>query len=259
MIFSPFTGPDPWTARAGLLAALILATASTGCGQRACIEWSVAEGMCPASDTVKVEHIGACTNITSVDGAGTREGDLCCYPVTKKGPIPTCFEETTSSGPPPPPDTSSGTFSCDNQGQCGQFNGFGCTSCAQNDLCSPLFNNCLNTLACSNILNCESGCSDFDVECQKSCEAPNPDGLEAFKSLTQCVYCNSCRNDCSSHQAECFVPQTSGGGMGGMSGVGGMGGMSGVGGMGGKGGAGGAGGMSGVGGMGGTGGAGGVP
>jgi hypothetical protein len=205
------------------------------------------------------DHIGTCTNITSVDGDGTREGDLCCYPVTKVGALPPCIDETSSSGPPPPDTSSSigtGTFACDNQGFCGAFNNSGCSVCAQTDFCGQQFVNCQNSIPCNNILNCETTCIDFDAECKKSCEKPNPDGLALYTELTQCVYCNECRNDCSSHQAECLAPQTtSGGGMGGMSGVGGMSGKGGMGGKGGAGGAGGAGGMSGVGGAGGKGGA----
>ena len=241
MIFSPLARPDPWTARAGLLAALLVAAAaaSAGCGQRACIEWSTQEGMCPAAASVIGEHLGKCTNITAVNGEATREDNLCCYPVTKQGPLPNCFVETTSSGPPPP-DTMSGTPICDNQGQCGRFANSGCTACALNDLCINQALQCQSTTACNDILTCATSCAESDLQCRQQCEALNPDGLNDFHAFLQCVYCQECRSDCSSHQAECVDPQTTGmGGAGGFAATSGMGGFGGMGGMGGKGGAGG--------------------
>ena len=253
MTFSPFAGPVPWTARVGLLAALILAASSAGCGERACIEWSTEEGVCPAAASVIGQHLGTCTNITSVDGEATRENDLCCYPVTKRGPLPNCTVETVSSGPSPT--ASSGpTNSCDNQGGCGVLFNFGCSACAQNDLCFTEASQCTGSTACTNIVTCESKCPDGDLACRQMCEAPNPDGLTAFRAFTQCVYCNECRNDCLNHQDECFTPTTVGvnvGGAGGFAGTGGFGGMGGVGGFGGMGGKGGFGGMGGKGGAGG--------
>ena len=49
MLFSPALVSTPLAARAGLLMALVLAVASAGCGQRACIEWSQFEGVCPSA------------------------------------------------------------------------------------------------------------------------------------------------------------------------------------------------------------------
>jgi hypothetical protein len=244
MIFSSFAAPEPWSARTGLLAALVFAAASAGCGQRACIEWSSQEGVCPSRAETPA-HIGTCTNIVSVDGEGTREGNLCCYPVTKQGPLPNCaVDPTTSSGPPPPPpDATTSGFSCDNQGQCGNFT-FGCSNCALGDLCSSFLNICQSTFDCSHILACATLCSDGDTLCQTECEGQNPNGAVDFRNLTSCVYCGECHNDCFSHSSECGLPPTSGGGVGGMGGMGGAGGMSGMGGMGGMSGIGGAGGKS---------------
>jgi hypothetical protein len=255
MLFSPADGSNLRATRLGLLFTLVFAAASAGCGQRACIEWSTQEGVCP-SPTEAPTHIGTCTNIVSVDGEGTHEGNLCCYPVTKQGPLPDCFvDPSTSSGlPPPPPDSvSTGFFSCDNQNQCGNFT-FGCSSCALNDLCWSAVNVCQSTSACSSILTCVTSCFEGDTQCTKQCEDQNPKGAADFRNLTSCVYCGECHNDCFSHASECGLPPTSGGGMGGMGGAGGMSGMggmvgmdgmSGVGGAGGKGGAGGTGGMGG--------------
>ncbi len=243
MNFSSFSGLETWSARAGLLVTLVLAAASAGCGQRVCIEWSENEGVCPSSAETMKEHLGKCTNVTSVDGEAVREGNLCCYPVTKQGPLPDCFSETTSSGRPPPDVTTGSIFNCDNQGFCGTFlGGGGCSSCSVNNKCSKAMSICQNSNACFNILNCVSTCFEGDPECQLQCEKPNPDGLADFRALSLCVFCNECQNDCfSAHAAECNESTTSSGlgGAGGMSGMGGAGGMSGMGGMGGKGGAGG--------------------
>ena len=237
MIFSSFSGREPWTARAGLLVTFVLAAASAGCGQRICIEWSEQEGVCPSSAETMKEHLG-CTNVTSVDGEAVREGDLCCYPVTKQGPLPDCFDVTTSSGSRPPgpgPGTGTGPV-CDNQGVCGTFFGGGCSLCSVNNKCGKAMSICQNSIACSNILNCASSCFEGDAQCQKKCEVPNPDGVIDFRALTTCVFCNECQNDCFSHFDECLESTTSSGfgGAGGMSGMGGAGGMSGMGGAGGK-------------------------
>src|SRR5512132_2310403 len=237
MIFSPADGPNPWTARAGLLVTLLLSAASAGCGQRVCIEWSVNEGVCLSSAETLKDHLGTCTNVTSVDGEGVREGDLCCYPVTKSGPLPSCNEETTSSGPPPPVTTGSGSL-CGGQGFCGNFVNGGCSNCSTFNLCSKQWNVCQLSNGCANIVNCSANCSEGDLECQKQCEGPNPDGLDEYRALTQCVYCNECANDCFTlHSDVCLESPTGVGGAGGMSGMGGAGGMSGMGGAGGKGGA----------------------
>lgn len=246
MIFSSFSGLGTWSARAGLLVTLVLAAASAGCGQRVCIEWSENEGVCPSSAETKKEHLGKCTNVTSVDGDPVREGNLCCYPVTKQGPLPDCFDETTSTGRPTPSVTTGSISNCDNQGFCGTFLGVGgCSSCAINNKCGKAFNICQSTNACSNIIACVSTCFEGDPACLLKCEKPNPDGLADFRALSRCVFCDECQNDCfSSHAAECNESTTSSGlgGAGGMSGIGGAGGMSGIGGAGGMSGMGGAGG-----------------
>lgn len=224
--------PTPWTARAGVLLAALLAAASAGCGQRACIEWSQFEGTCPSA-AVAPSLIGTCTNITSVDGEGTHEGELCCYPVTKVGPLPDCFTEPTTTGRPTQSTSGPGNNFCDGQGQCGDLRNFGCSACAATDLCKDESTACAQNGGCSNILTCQASCFENDVQCLKQCEAPNPDGLALFKALTRCTYCVECSSDCSSHASECSSAPS------GATGAGGAGGMSGTGGAGGKGGAGG--------------------
>jgi uncharacterized membrane protein YgcG len=246
MLFSPdpAAASTSWAARAGLLVTLALslamATAVAGCGQRACIEWSEQEGVCPSREATLTEHIGSCTNITSVDDDGTREGNLCCYAVSKSGPLPDCST--------PPPDTTSGVVdttgglnTCDGQGQCGDFFSFGCRACALTQLCSSDFNNCQSSSACANILSCEGKCATGDLQCKMFCENPNIDGVELFRALNDCLVCVSCPSDCFAASGQCSASTSTGGsgGAGGMSGTGGMGGMSGTGGAGGAGGKGG--------------------
>jgi hypothetical protein len=256
MILSSLSGSRSWTARAALLAPLfLLAAASAGCGQRVCIEWSQQEGVCPSSAETMSQHLGTCTNVTSVDGEGVREGDLCCYPVTKQGPLPDCFVEPPPSvGQGPTPSVGQGpTPTCTDSGICGTFFSGDCVACAASNFCSAEMGLCQSSSPCANIFNCIGKCFDGDLECEALCEKPNPDGLADFRALVQCVYCNECFNECPSHATQCVSP-TSGSGMGGAGGMssgggmGGAGGMSGAGGAGGKGGAGGAGGAGGKGG-----------
>ena len=259
MILSSLSGPQPWTVRVARFAPLVLlAATSAGCGQRVCIEWSQQEGVCPSSTETLNEHLGTCTNVTSVNGEGVREGDLCCYPVTKVGPLPDCFQETTSVGQGP--SVGSGSF-CNETGICGSFSSGDCVTCAANNFCFNELSICQSTTACLNIFNCIGQCFEGNLECEAQCMKPNPDGLADFRALTQCVYCSECFKECPLHTQQCGSSTTSSGmgGAGGMSSGGGAGGMSSGGGEGGMSSAGGAGGKGGAGGAGGAGGKGGSP
>ena len=138
--------------RVGVLLTLALTAVSTGCGQRVCIEWSAEEGVCPSRAEVQSQHIGACTNIASVDGEGTHEGDLCCYPVTKQGPLPPCaFPDVSSGNKSVGSGFSSGSGGsdpsggCQSGGACGAILNFGCSACAATNLCASQLNLCEQT------------------------------------------------------------------------------------------------------------------
>lgn len=63
------------------------ALALAGCSDQACIQWSEAEGACPAGDVAR-EYMGAggstCGKVVSVDSEGDFDGTACCYDVTER-------------------------------------------------------------------------------------------------------------------------------------------------------------------------------
>jgi hypothetical protein len=106
------------------VAALVVpAVVSGACGSRtACIAYTQAEynannGCLAPSDAIAAFTSPSCPgSIVSVDGPGTFDGEICCYPVTYDSVVQSCNEGNGNSGPgfaggvttfgPPPPTTS---------------------------------------------------------------------------------------------------------------------------------------------------------
>ena len=66
---------------------LVASLALGGCSDQACIQWSEAEGACPAQDDA-MDYMGgggsACGLVISVDSEGDFDGEACCYDVTER-------------------------------------------------------------------------------------------------------------------------------------------------------------------------------
>src|SRR5687768_617599 len=94
---------------------LVAALALGGCSDQACIQWSEAEGVCPARGEA-IEYMGAggagCGIVVSVDSEGEFDGQACCYDVTERdddeyycvpssgpaaGPVTTAVSSSSSS------------------------------------------------------------------------------------------------------------------------------------------------------------------
>lgn len=70
-----------------LLGALVLPLAATGCSERACFEWTEAEGVCPAQDEALVffeEPFCQYSDIKTIDSEPEFDDGACCYAVTKR-------------------------------------------------------------------------------------------------------------------------------------------------------------------------------
>jgi hypothetical protein len=102
-----------------MVVALALAlpfSAGGGCGNRtACFAYTQGEyaqngNACPSpTDALASFTDPACPGpVVSVDGPGSFDGEICCYPVTEDSIVPDCGNTSstggsTSTGPPPPP------------------------------------------------------------------------------------------------------------------------------------------------------------
>ncbi|HEY4119132.1 MAG TPA: hypothetical protein VGM56_14800 [Byssovorax sp.] len=75
-------------------AALVALAALPACGpDRACFEWTAAQGDCPAQEDALTFFGGLCSDVASVDsGPELLDGTLCCYDVTN-------FEGTRTVSP----------------------------------------------------------------------------------------------------------------------------------------------------------------
>lgn len=73
---------------AAVLAMALLPFKAGGCGKTACITFSADEyaaaGRCPSAEEVmRFWHQNCGMEIRAVDGEGTHDAELCCYPVTE--------------------------------------------------------------------------------------------------------------------------------------------------------------------------------
>ncbi|XXT14234.1 hypothetical protein WME94_28700 [Sorangium sp. So ce429] len=67
-----------------VLALVAPAFLSSGCGKRACFQWTELEGACPSSEEARVffTNPGCLNAVESIDSEGDFDGELCCYDVT---------------------------------------------------------------------------------------------------------------------------------------------------------------------------------
>jgi hypothetical protein len=73
---------------------LALPSALSGCGQTACFVWTEQEGVCPgASEALQFFNQEGCAgHVSSVEGPGSFDGQLCCYPVSYRDTYQVCSE-----------------------------------------------------------------------------------------------------------------------------------------------------------------------
>jgi hypothetical protein len=125
------------------IAALLAPFTAAGCQDRACIQWSEAEGACPAQSEALVfmsqPFCGG--NVRSVDSEGDYDEGACCYDVTERsnssGDVIPCASGPVGAGAVGGAVTASGSFASTVTGSSTGVGGGG-TGCELNGLpCSP--------------------------------------------------------------------------------------------------------------------------
>lgn len=98
------------------LAALLAPFTAAGCQDRACIQWSEAEGACPSqTEALTFMTPAFCGgNVRSVDSEGQYDGGACCYDVTERSDNSSyggvCASGPVGTGAVGGPVTASGSF-----------------------------------------------------------------------------------------------------------------------------------------------------
>ena len=80
--------------------------------------------------------------------------------------------------------------SCDGKDNCNQ-----CVLCANDDACRSLLAACQDNSACLGLDQCLQLCSGM-VQCEDDCFAGNSQGISDYVALAECVFCDTCPQDC---------------------------------------------------------------
>ena len=67
-------------------------------------------------------------------------------------------------------------------------------TCAVNGVCSDEFSACDNSDACKTFAQCIGSCSD--QACYDGCASQTPDGASVFEAYVNCIFVDTCPNDC---------------------------------------------------------------
>ena len=84
----------------------------------------------------------------------------------------------------------SSSSECDGKDDCNQ-----CVACANDDACRSLLAACQDNSACLGLDQCLQLCSGM-VQCEDDCFAGNAQGINAYVALAECVFCDTCPEDC---------------------------------------------------------------
>jgi hypothetical protein len=107
-----------------------------------------------------------------------------------------------NGGSPSQVSSSSGGPSsmCDGQASLGDCQT--CVECANCTLCISQANACLNSEACSSIVDCTGTCATGDQACLQQCLSSNPSGEQAFNAYNLCLGC-ACQENCQVPASDC--------------------------------------------------------
>jgi cysteine-rich repeat protein len=87
---------------------------------------------------------------------------------------------------------------CDGTANCG-----GCQTCAQGLLCADQLEDCQNNFDCLALSDCLSTCAPGNQLCVDNCAQQFPNGIADLRSLSGCVICGVCFDDCDGAAAGC--------------------------------------------------------
>jgi hypothetical protein len=84
---------------------------------------------------------------------------------------------------------------CDNKSDCNA-----CQNCALQQACAVVYTNCYNNAGCNGLRMCVGNCSG-DLSCKQQCYGSNPDGVNLYETMLNCVLCDQCRTDCAGYRS----------------------------------------------------------
>jgi hypothetical protein len=82
-----------------------------------------------------------------------------------------------------------GSSSCDNRGDC-----YECANCSLNYDCAAEANACMNSVDCTDLMDCLYACGDD--ACMNACANQYPTGMNLYMQMTTCAFCDACPIDC---------------------------------------------------------------
>ncbi len=153
---------------------------------------------------VSIATLAACGgNVVFVEDGDGSGGNGASGPTTSgpttSGPTtsgPSSSISTTTVGPSSVSvTTGSGTF-CDTgeQTSIDSFQCSNCVECAQGEPCGFTIEACYNDPDCSAFLDCLQNC--MDDMCSQQCADQNPNGVQGYYAIIDCLVCSACPNNC---------------------------------------------------------------
>lgn len=82
-----------------------------------------------------------------------------------------------------------GASACDNRGDC-----YECANCSLSYDCAYEADACMNSVECSDFLDCIYDC--YDDACMNACASQYPSGVNLYIQMTDCAFCDACPVDC---------------------------------------------------------------